>query len=119
MSKLPRNLMVGNRVTVLKDIDLQPYTIVKAGERGTVVGVEDFIDVMMDTPHHGLDANVAWIEHDASGYIAAIRPPGPRWVPRLAAAVCVGFLFAGMVEVALARTLNIPSTVETLLLQGD
>lgn len=55
---------LGARIRVTRDIDLSPYTIVRAGELGTVVyvGAEE-TDIEMDLTHAGLHQwhNCIWI----------------------------------------------------------
>lgn len=66
------------RVQVTHDIDLLPYTVLKAGEQGTVVASEfehggwTWIEVLMDREHEGL---VMWrnVAHIADPDISAVR----------------------------------------------
>lgn len=55
---------VGDRVRVVRNIDLQPYTTVHVGEHGTVVYVgEEETNIEMDLLHKGLApwGNCIWI----------------------------------------------------------
>lgn len=106
MKSTTSNLTCATRVTVLKDIDLQPHCIVRAGARGTLTHVaEDFVELLLDDHYDGLTEwdNKAWLvpdNDDVASYLKRIRTW--RWpahaVQSIAAGVALFALGAGLAE---------------------
>lgn len=94
-------LKSGNRVIVTKDLDFEPLTTVRAGERGRVVnsdGVE--VDIRLDSYHPGLTeyGNQIWATEDDGGVVlASLKRDRTWWIKPAAKRV---FLTAGVLLAA-------------------
>lgn len=77
-------------------IDYQPYTTIRKGETGCVVGaLDECLVVRLERPHAGLAAwgNTATLHpDDAEGLVPIIRPCSKRTLRVLALAVAAGLL---------------------------
>lgn len=77
---LERLFKTGERVEVLRPVDLMPYTVLTPGERGTVARTIDdmgihAVEIRMDTPHEGLRQfdNLALLTAPETDYIGDVR----------------------------------------------
>lgn len=78
----------GERVVVVREVDLRPITIVRAMERGTVVRVDPctlYTEVRLDADHKGLRDydNCLWVlPYDTPEILQALgRKPQTQWTP--------------------------------------
>lgn len=94
------------RVTVSKDIDLEPYTVLRKGEKGTVLYSEEdgdgmvTADILMDREHQGLAmwGNTAHIAGPELARLSFTERPRKVSISYSAmVAGVVGFLVMGMV----------------------
>lgn len=112
-------MKVGNKVELICDADFTPYTVVRAGERGTIVYNDNgTMDVELEQRHPGLDeyANRIWITPGDGIAIRKVRGQLPQgaWC-RMGMAFIIGLTLSSIMEVSLAHTLKIPSTITTWL----
>jgi hypothetical protein len=74
-------LKIGDQTRATSDIDLKPYTVVRAGEVGTVVAIhpDGEVNIRLDSHHCGLDIyhNEIWIFpdcDDVAEYLEKVEP---------------------------------------------
>jgi|SRR6187455_2672925 len=116
-------LKEGTKVRVVQPVDLEPYTTLAEGERGEVVEVSDYgpggpsVTVKLEREHKGLKqfSNTAYLVGPELSYIRRDAWTLPPCFRAYAVAFCTALVASSFAEVALAHSMSIPSTIETLL----
>lgn len=119
---MPSALKIGDRVELLSEVNLQPYTTVRRGERGIVDDIDDDgnMDIRLDACHPGLACydNCMWVHPPYSGNVRmrlVYSRPVLHWSTLSAAAAAAAitaalFLPANMLGLLTnAHAVNVPA----------
>jgi hypothetical protein len=124
----------GAKVRVAREINLQPYTVLKVGEQGEVIDIErdglaggPSATVRLDREHSGLKLwdNTAYLTGPDVEALEPARTATTAFARAFAREVCswktlaigavLGLITFGALEPAIAYSCNLPSTVVHLL----